>query len=263
LLLISESAAWGLGSAPLLVSAAAAAILLPGFFWRERRTPAPLIDPGLFGSAAFAGGIVAIMLSYALLYGMFFLISFALVRGYHDDPLSAGVRLAIVPVALGIVAPFTGQLQSRFGLRPLLLGGMVLCVAALLTLISTMNGSPGSLNYVMSALALFGAGLGLFIAPNNSATISSAPADHRGQAGGLLNLMRVFGTSFGVACSAAVLSWRLATYAHPADHTVGVDALDLLAAISSGMWLLIGFAVLTALASLLQGGEAPEAAAKG
>ena len=65
-------------------------------------------------------------MSYALLYAMFFLMSFALVRGYHDQPVTAGLRLALVPVALGVVAPFTGTLQARLGLRTLLLGGMAL-----------------------------------------------------------------------------------------------------------------------------------------
>ena len=46
---------------------------------------------------------------------------------------------------------------------------------------------------------MYGAGLGLFIAPNNSATLGAAPAEHAGQAGGLLNLMRAFGTATGIA----------------------------------------------------------------
>ena len=41
--------------------------------------------------------------------------------------------------------------------------------------------------------------------------MSAAPRERSGEAGGLLNLMRVFGTSVGVAGASAVLSWRLAT----------------------------------------------------
>ena len=44
--------------------------------------PAPLIDLGLFRTPAFAGGVVAVLLSYAMLYAMFFAMSFALVRGW-------------------------------------------------------------------------------------------------------------------------------------------------------------------------------------
>ena len=54
----------------------------------------------------FSGGTVAVLLSYAMLYSMLFAMSFALVRGYHDMPLKAGLRLALVPVAIGVVAHF-------------------------------------------------------------------------------------------------------------------------------------------------------------
>jgi hypothetical protein len=39
----------------------------------------------------------------------------ALVRGHHDAPLVAGLRLALVPVLLGVVAPFSGTAAE---LRP-------------------------------------------------------------------------------------------------------------------------------------------------
>ncbi len=72
LALISESFAWG-PTSPIIIACGIAAIaLLLAFVHQERRTPAPLIDLGLFRIVAFASGIVAIVMSYALLYGMFF-----------------------------------------------------------------------------------------------------------------------------------------------------------------------------------------------
>jgi MFS family permease len=46
--------------------------------------------------------------------------------------LAAGLRLAIIPVALGIVAPFSGTLHDRLGVRIVLLSGMGICIAALI-----------------------------------------------------------------------------------------------------------------------------------
>lgn len=253
LLTISESAAWGLASPLLRASGAAAVILLAGFIRRQLRAPAPLLNLGLFRAPAFAGGVLAIVLSYALLYGMFFLMSFALVRGYGDQPLAAGVRLAIVPVLLGIIAPFTGALQARLGLRVLLLGGMAACCAALILLTRVMDGTPASLGPVMAALGLFGAGLGLFIAPNNSATMSAAPAARSGQAGGLLNLARMLGTSLGVACASALLAWRLHVYTGAVDTTRNLAERHLLSAIADGLWLLVAFALVAGLMGILRG----------
>ena len=42
----------------------------------------------------------------------------ALVRGYQDPTLAAGLRLAIISAALGAVAPFTGRLHTASARRP-------------------------------------------------------------------------------------------------------------------------------------------------
>ena len=246
LLLITESNAWGPSSPAIIVGAIAAVVPLAAFLWQERRTPAPLVDLQLFRIPAFAGGVVAIVLSYAMLYGMFFLMSFALVRGYHDSPLTAGMRLAIIPVALGVVAPFSGALHERLGVRSVLLSGMVVCVAALILLSVVLTGTASSFVGVMIALAIYGAGLGVFIAPNNSSTLHAAPDSRIGEAGGLLNLMRMFGTSIGVACASAMLT-RLG------DSTLAVSEQSLLGGVTDALLLLMVFAVVAGVTSMFCG----------
>ena len=188
-----------------------------------------------------------------MLYGMFFAMAFALVRGYHDQPLAAGLRLTIIPIALGIVAPFSGALYetasaARDGRRDDGLPGGGARLATVLT------GAPASLPDVMIALAAFGGGLGLFIAPNNSAVISAAPADKSGEAGGLLNLMRMFGTGIGVAAASSVLSWRLELTTGVGERTVGATEQALLAAVGDVLLMLAAFAVIAGTASQLRSG---------
>jgi EmrB/QacA subfamily drug resistance transporter len=253
LLLISEASAWGAAS-PLTIGALVVAIcLMSAFVVQELRTPAPLIDLELFRIGAFAFGIVAVVLSYAMLYGMFFLMSFALVRGYHDSPLAAGLRLAIIPVALGIVAPFSGALHERLGVRGVLFGGMAICIAALVLLRTALAEAGSDFLLVMFALIVFGVGLGVFIAPNNSSVMAAAPGEHSGEAGGLLNLMRVFGTSIGVACASAALSWRLAVLTGSGNSTLAVSADAVRGAVTDCVVVLIVFGSIAAVASVLRG----------
>jgi len=250
LLAISEFQAWGL-SAPLIACAVAAPLLLGGFIWRESRAPAPLINLSLFRSAAFSAGSVGVLVSYGMLYGMFFAMSFALVRGYHDQPLAAGLRLTIVPVALGLVAPFSGALSDK---RPrlLMLAGMAFCVASAMALTRLLDGTPGSLAGVMVGLAAFGVGLGLFIAPNNNATMSAAPADKSGVAGGLLNLLRVSGGGVGIAASSAVLAWGLESATGVHERSAGAPETALLAAAGDVLILLALFGALGAAMALIR-----------
>ena len=181
---LNEAYRWGATSPLLLGLALLAAILLVLFIYAERRAVAPLIDLKLFGQHAFSAGNVAGLLSYAALFGLFFLMPFIFVRAYQDLILTAGLRLCIVPVMIGVVAPIGGALYDRVGARLPTILGMLTCVAALLMLGAFLEPAQDSLALVMLALAVFGIGQGLFVSPNNSAIVAAAPARLTGEAGG-------------------------------------------------------------------------------
>jgi MFS family permease len=241
----------------LICAFLAAMILLSFFARRERRTTGPLLDLELFRIPAFSGGVIAVNLSYALLYSMFFLMSFAFVRGFHESPIASGGRLAIIPIALGLVAPISGGLCDRLGARMLTAAGMAFCIAGIVVLPLGLTGDHGHSPALMVALALLGIGLGVFIAPNNSATMASAPDHLSGEAGGLLNLARVLGGTIGVAVASTALSWRLQALTGNGRRTVGVPPQILFAAVNDVLWVLGAFAVVAAGAALLRGRTTP------
>ena len=114
-LALNQVSAWGLTSPALLGTVGAAIVLIFLFVRQEHGARSPLIDLALLDEPAFLAGALACALSYAMLYGMFFLASFALVRGYEESAVAAGFKLAIIPISLGIVAPFAGGLADRIG----------------------------------------------------------------------------------------------------------------------------------------------------
>ena len=240
--------------APLIACAAAGALLLVLFVRHERAIASPLVDLGLFDEAAFSSGALAAMLSYALLYGMFFVISFALIRGYHNTAQLAGFKLAIIPVALGLVAPFSGALGERLGLRFLPIASMAICISALATLAVLASEARVGLDIGLTLLALFGAGLGLFIAPNNNAAMLAAPKALSGAAGAMLNLMRVLGTCLGVAGAASVLSWRIEALTGSHDSAqILFEGHPQLGAVESCFMMLAAFATIAGVLSLIRG----------
>jgi MFS family permease len=192
-----------------------------------------------------------VLVSYAMLYGMFLAMSYALVRGYHDPPLAAGLRLTIVPIALGLLAPFAGAVSDK---RPrlVMLAGMALCIASAIALRTALDGKPDSLTAVMIALAAYGAGLGLYIAPNNNATMRAAPAEKSGVAGGLVNLLRILGAGVGVAAAATILSARLETATGIHERTVNASEAALLAAVGDALLMLAAFAALGAVMAIIR-----------
>jgi EmrB/QacA subfamily drug resistance transporter len=251
-LMLSEVQAWGLKSVEMFCALLVAAIFLPLFLWREWREPEPLIDLRLFRSPAFSGGLVAVNLSYALLYSMFFLMSFLFIHGLNQSPISAGMHLALIPIALGLVAPFSGGIYSRIGARTMTTLAMLLCITALVLLSRSLAAPVVNDSHIMAELALFGVGLGMFIAPNNSATIAAAPESRTGVAGGMLNLMRVLGCAFGIAAASAAFSWRIYMLTGRGNATRHATTQAIMVATVEVLWLLGGFAVAAGSCALLR-----------
>jgi hypothetical protein len=96
-------------------------------------------------------------------------------------------------------------------------------------------------------------GLGVFIAPNNHATINASPASLSDEAGAMLNLMRVLGTSLGVAGASAMLSWRMQVASGSHERRLAlVSERQRIEAAASGLLLLAVFAAAAGALSMLQ-----------
>jgi EmrB/QacA subfamily drug resistance transporter len=248
---VNEAHVWGIASPALLASLLLGLACLALFVFWERRAAAPLVDLALFRNRPFALGNAASVLSYAMLFGLFFLMPFIFIRVYQETALVAGFRLSIVPVMLGLTAPFSGALSDHLGPRLLTVLGMLVCVAALVLLYVVTDGTPAGMPMVMLALAVVGVGQGLFASPNNNSIMAAAPANLTGEAGSLMNVMRSVGMSIGIAAAAAVLSWRLEVLTgHGGGRTVGVADVLLAAAGRDVMLVLAGFAAMAAVISL-------------
>ncbi len=253
LLAVNEGRRWGWTSPLLLACALGGAVLLLAFVWHERRTASPLIDLRLFRVAAFTAGNVVGLLSYGILFALFFLLPFDVERGYGVTPLAAGLLLTTVPLALGVVAPLSGRLSETVGPRPLTVTGMALVAVALLALAALLTGQGTTLPLVIGALVVFGVGQGLFTAPNNSAIMGAAPPERLGVAGGVLNVTRTLGTSLGVAVATVVFAVRLSTLAGHAISTAQAPRASVLVGVRDTLLLFAAVALVAAGTSLVRG----------
>ena len=108
----------GAGS-PLVIAAAAAAIILGGvFIGAERRRGSEAMLPlGLFRRPAFtvANGAAGTMNLGTL--GTLFVLTLLLQSVQRHSPLIAGVMLIPLFAPLAVIAPFAGRLTGRIGSR--------------------------------------------------------------------------------------------------------------------------------------------------
>jgi EmrB/QacA subfamily drug resistance transporter len=190
----------GFASPAVMSLLAGAGLCLLAFIWRERHTDAPLVDLHLFRRRTFSAGISSGVLSYTVMFGVLFVVPFYLELHRRDTPAVAGLELSVLPLALGLVAPWAGRLADEFGARLVTMGGMLLTAVGLALLAMFHSGDV----LPLVDLALVGAGLGAFTPANNSAIMGAAPRSQSGVAGGILNMTRSVGTSLGVAATGLV-----------------------------------------------------------
>jgi MFS family permease len=159
-----------------------------------------MLDTRLFRSASFSAGVTSGLLSYLVMFGVLLVVPFFLERALGLDLGRTGLELAVMPVALGVVAPLAGRLTDKVGARPLTVAGMSIVAV---TLAALAIARPGQV-LLVAGLALVGVGLGLFTPSNNAAIMSSAPRRESGVASGVLNMTRGLGTALGLALTGMV-----------------------------------------------------------
>jgi len=173
-----------------------ALMLLAWYMRSERAAAQPLLGEDIINAPGLAGGAVAALLSYTILFGAMLAVPLLLERVYGESPLRAGLVLTLIPLALAVVAELGGFLSDRSGPRLPTVGGMVLTGIGLMVL-AWVAGHRSV--WLSAALVMFGLGMGLFIPANNASIMSAAPSTRLGVAGGLINTMRGIGASFGIA----------------------------------------------------------------
>jgi MFS family permease len=165
------------------------------FIFLEIKSPQPMLNPRLFRNILFAINLLMGWLVFIVLGGTFILPFYLeLVKGLPTEQV--GLLMMVLPVAMGVVSIFAGNLSDRFGPRGISLLGLLLLVGGGLA-IGSLEVDTTIGGYLLRLLP-FGLGMGLFQAPNNSAVMGAAPKEHLGVASGLLALSRTLGHTTGI-----------------------------------------------------------------
>ena len=195
----------GWASAEVLLSLAAALVLLAGFVVRERRTASPLLPLRLFRSRSFSVvNAIALIFSFGAFGSVFLLSQFLQIVQGHD-PLTAGLMTMPWTLAPMFVAPLAGMAAGRVGTRTLIGAGLVLLAAGIGWLGATMTPAVAYGEQLPGYIAA-GIGMGLVFAPLSTAVLAgTAPAD-QAAASGTSSTLREVGVALGIAVLTAVFS---------------------------------------------------------
>jgi MFS family permease len=195
-------------------------VLAAVFIRVELRTESPMIQLRLFQDPLLSVSVVSGFLVFAGLSATFFLLPFYLEGVLGFEIGRVGLLLAAGPLVLGVVAPISGTLSDRWGIRSLTLSGLFILTAVFLGF-QFLSTETTWWQYVLIAVPL-GAGVGIFQSPNNSAIMGSIPREYSGVGGGLLNLTRLLGQITGIAVLGSV--WASRVLASSSDPVPGNNA---------------------------------------
>ena len=170
---------------------------MTAFVWWETKQTSPLINLGLFRkNTVFVFSNLVTLINYSATFTVSFLLSLYLQYTKGLSPQTAGLILVANPVVMTIFAPLAGRLSDRVEPRKIASVGMAFSSVALVLFVFLNNDT--ALWFIIAALAILGAGTGLFSSPNTNAVMGSVEKKFFGVASGTLATMRTCGMTLGM-----------------------------------------------------------------
>ena len=229
---------------PLTIALGVVAIALgAAFVVIERRTEEPLVPLSIFRNRGLTLGNVAMLLIGGAMVALFFALSVYMQAVLGYDALTTGLSQLPLAGALVIVAGLAPAVIGRLGVKPTMIGSLLVLAAGLVWL----SFAPAEASYLAQLLGpsiLIGVGMGGAFITTTQLSVDGVQGSEAGLAGGLVNTSQQIGGALGLAVLSTVATLRTDAVAH-----AGASAPVALTAGFS--WLFLGAAVISVAAAAI------------
>jgi EmrB/QacA subfamily drug resistance transporter len=200
---LQQSSVWGWGSAITWICIAAGAALLAGFVLYELRAENPLMRIRIFENRAFAVDNIVLFLLMIPFVPLFFFASMYAQISLGESASETGLYLLIFFAGFFVATQRGGQILDTRGARPTVVLGCLLAAAGFALWAKEMPELSVSSQWPYMVLA--GAGVGLVLSPANTDAMNRVRRNRYGEATGITQTVRNFGSSLGLAMLGTVL----------------------------------------------------------
>jgi MFS family permease len=176
-------------------------------YWLVRRKRAgkqALLDPDLFRSAHFRGGISQQMLQQISLGGMMIALPIFLQMVLEYNAMEAGLSMAPLSLSMFAIALLAGKKAGKR--RPSVViraGFALLAIGSVLLILVVPRADSGW--YLTIPLMIAGTGLGMLVSQLNNFTLAPISEERISEAAGVNSAAGNFGLSFGLAFAGAIM----------------------------------------------------------
>jgi EmrB/QacA subfamily drug resistance transporter len=199
----------GWGSPLILVMLIGAAALLVAFVLIERAVEHPMLQIELFRKPAFDGASIAAFVLSASMFALFLYLTLYIQNILGYSPLQAGLRFLPITLLSFAVAPVSGKLAERLGVRWFLGGGLLLCGIGELLMGGLQAGDGWTA--LLGGFLVCGVGIGMTNPALATAAIGVVPPQRAGMASGINSTFRQVGIATGIAAYGAIFTHLVAS----------------------------------------------------
>jgi len=187
----------------VVVSLAAAAVLLAGFLLTEARSAHALLPLRIFADRSRSGVYLIMLLIGTALFGLFFFLTIFVqdVLGY--SAVKTGVAFLPLAVVIVVVSAVAGQVIARTGARALILPGTAIAAVGMYWF-SRLGVHSTYVGGLLGPMLVTAAGLGLLFVPLSLVALNRVRDQDSGLASSLLNTGQVVGGAIGLAALGTV-----------------------------------------------------------
>jgi MFS family permease len=163
-----------------------------------------MFDLGLFRRPSFDGASIAAFALSAAMFSMFLYLTLYIQNALGYSALEAGLRFLPVTLLSFLVAPVSGKLSERFGVRWFIAAGLAVVGVGLLLMRGVQPGDDWTA--LLAGFMVAGGGIGLVNPAIATAAIGVVEPRRSGMASGINSTFRQVGIATGTAGLGAIFT---------------------------------------------------------
>jgi len=200
---LQQSSVWGWGSAITWVCIVAGLALIAAFVRFELGLANPLMRIQTFRDRAFAVDNVVLFLLMIVFVPLFFFASMYAQIALGESASETGLYLLIFFAGFFVATQRGGRILDSKGARPTVVAG---CAIGAIGFALWAHAMPDlSVGSQWPFMVISGIGVGLILSPANTDALNRVPRSRYGEATGITQTVRNFGSSLGLAVLGTVL----------------------------------------------------------
>jgi len=214
---IVKAQEFGWTSAKTLGLIGIALALIGAFVAIERRSRAPLVRLGIFGTRTLSVGNAVLFVVTGGMFAVFFFETLYVQGILHLSPVQAGLGFLPLTAAIIGASAVAQQVIARFGVRAVAITGMTVGALGLML----MSRAPVGGTYladVLPGLVVMGLGLGFTFVPVTLIATTNVAHEDAGLASGLFNTSQQIGGALGLAILSTIATNRTADHLSALGH---------------------------------------------